>query len=214
MALLAECPICHKKQSVKDKQCHCGENLDKAKRSKKVRFWINYRIPGGKQKREAVGFSVEEARDADGKRRSQKRENRIFDVKPDSRMTFNELTEWYLGLERVKSLARYPILKINLKSFNAVFGNIIVNQLKPEDLEKYQMKRKSDGLADSYIDQQIAMARAMINKLSLKKSSVSVTKTEGHCSLTMMIVRLTKNDLVKKEQKESSEELSQIKATS
>jgi len=44
--------------------------LVKAKKSKRVRFWISYRLPGGKQKREHVGFSIEKARDADGKRRS------------------------------------------------------------------------------------------------------------------------------------------------
>ena len=164
MAVLAECPVCHKKQSTSNRLCECGEDMIKGKKSKRVRYWINYRLPGGRQKREAVGFSVEEARDAEGKRRSQKRENRIFDIKPDAKMSFNELTDWYLKLESVKALARYPILEINLNSFNAVFGDVIVNKLKPVDLENYQAKRKSQGQADSYVDQQIAMARAMINK--------------------------------------------------
>ncbi|MCX5827109.1 MAG: site-specific integrase [Deltaproteobacteria bacterium] len=74
------------------------------------------------------------------------------------------MTKWYLKLESVKALARYPILTINLNSFNQVLGNTIVNQLKPVDLEDYQAKRKAQGQADSYVDQQIAMARAMINK--------------------------------------------------
>ena len=164
VAILAECPICHRKQNASNRLCSCGEDLVKAKKSKRVRFWINYRLPGGKQKREAVGFSIEEARDADGKRRSQKRENRIFDIKPDAKMSFNELTKWYLELERVKVLARYSILKINLKSFNEMFGDTIVNKLKPMDLENYQAKRKAEGQADAYVDQQISMARAMINK--------------------------------------------------
>ena len=29
-------------------------------------------------------------------------------------MTFNELTEWYLNLEKVKNLASYDIIKIKL----------------------------------------------------------------------------------------------------
>ncbi|MEE9913203.1 MAG: site-specific integrase [Deltaproteobacteria bacterium] len=164
MAILAECPICHKKQSASNRLCDCGEDLVKAKKSKRVHYWINYRLPGGKQKRESIGFSIEEAKDADGKRRSQKRENRIFDIKPEAKMSFNELTKWYLDLESVKALARYPILRINLNTFNAAFGNTIVNTLKPVDLENYQAKRKAQGHADSYVDQQIAMARAMINK--------------------------------------------------
>lgn len=164
MATLAECPMCHKKQSVSNRLCDCGEDLVKSKKSKRVRYWINYRLPGGKQKRESVSFSIEEAKDADGKRRSQKREHRIFDIKPEAKMSFNELTKWYINLESVKALARYSILKINLNTFNADFGDTIVNALKPADLENYQAKRKAQGHADSYVDQQIAMARAMINK--------------------------------------------------
>lgn len=116
MTILAECPICHKKQSLGNRLCDCGEDLVKAKKSKRVRYWINYRLPGGKQKRGSVGFSIEEAKDADGKKRSQKRENRIFDIEPDAKMSFNELTEWYLGLEKVKQRAYYPTLTINLNS--------------------------------------------------------------------------------------------------
>jgi len=85
----------------------CGLDLDKAKRSKKVKYWIQYRLPGGKQRKEYVGKSIEEARDADGKRRVQKRENRIFEMLPEANMTFNELAEWYLNLKSVKILASY-----------------------------------------------------------------------------------------------------------
>jgi integrase len=105
IAILAECPICHKKQLVKKKVCSCGENPVKAKRRKEaVRYWIDFRV-NGKSRREYVGYSIEEARDADGKRRGQKRENRIFDMLPEADMTYQELSEWYLGLEKVKALA-------------------------------------------------------------------------------------------------------------
>ncbi len=64
----------------------------------------------------------------------------------------------------MRQRAYYPILKINLNSFNAVFGNTIVNAIKPVDLENYQAKRKAEGLSDSYVDAQIGAARTMINK--------------------------------------------------
>ena len=107
MSILAECPICRQKQSAKNRICRCGEDLVKAKRSKKVKYWISYRLPGGKQRRESIGYSVEEARDAEGKRRSQKRENRIFDMLPEAKLTFRELSVWYLNLKSVKRLASY-----------------------------------------------------------------------------------------------------------
>ena len=38
MAILLECPVCHKKQSIRNKLCNCGENLDRAKKHKGLNF--------------------------------------------------------------------------------------------------------------------------------------------------------------------------------
>jgi len=167
MALLAECPMCHKKQSAKNKLCKCGEDMDKLKRSKKVKFWITYRLPGGTQRREVVPkhpYSIEEARNFESKRRVQKKEKRIFDVKPETTMTFNELKQWYLGLEKVKTLTYYDTLKIYLEKFCREFGNKVVSEIKFTDLENLQARRKAEGKADATIDQEIVIAKGMINK--------------------------------------------------
>ena len=174
MSVLAECPYCHRRQTVKNKKCisrngiGCGADLEKARRAGKVHFWITYRLPGGKQRFEKLtgekATSIEYARDADAKRKVQKRENRIFDIKPETKMTFKELSNWYLGLEKVRSMAYFPTLKIYLKKFNSVFGNTIVNQIKTADLENLQAKRKAEGKADSTVDQELAAARVVINK--------------------------------------------------
>lgn len=37
MAILAECPFCHKKQATKNKVCVCGEDLDNKQKTKKER---------------------------------------------------------------------------------------------------------------------------------------------------------------------------------
>ncbi len=172
MAILAECPLCHKKQRVKNKLCKCGQDLDRAKKSKKVRYWINYLLPNGKQRREPVAsaddpaaYSIEEARAAEGKRRAQKRETpRILQRAPEERMTFQQLTDWYLGQEKVKALAYYPTLCINLNNFNAELGNYIVSQIKLSDIENYQAKRKKAGYSDNYIDHEVGAAKTVINK--------------------------------------------------
>lgn len=165
MAILAECPICKRKQSNKRDLCsYCGENLEKAKRSKRVRYWIDYRIPGGKHRRELVGRSIEKARDAMGKRRAQKREGRIFDMMPKSKMTFNELTEWYLNLKNVRKLKSYPRVKIALKNFNEVFGKTFIRGLKNIDLEDYQYGRERKGRKPATIDMELTIAQTMVNK--------------------------------------------------
>ena len=141
MAILAECPSCHKKQSCRNKICSCSENLDRAKKSKRVRYWIQFRLPDGRQRKEYVSTSINEARDAEGKRRSQKRENRIFDMLPESKIKFNELAQWYQGLKSRKQLASIDRIKLSLKNFNKVFGDYRVNSILLADLQNYQEER-------------------------------------------------------------------------
>ena len=164
MSILAECPACHKRQANKNKLCSCGQNLDKLKRASRVNYWISYRLPGGKQKRESIGTSVEEARDADGKRKVQKRENRIFDILPQANMAFKELSEWYMKLESVRSKKYFWNLELCLKKFNLAFGSRIVADIKTSELEDYQTKRMNEGKAASTIDQEIGAAKAVVNK--------------------------------------------------
>ena len=176
MAILQECPVCNLKQAIKNKKCKCGANLIQFKKSQKIKYWIQFRIPDGhtikdgkriakyKQRKEYVGISIEDAKAADGKRKAQKKEGRVFDMLPESTMTFEELTEWYLELPRLKKLAYYNILKVYLASFNSVFGHLLVKDLKSVDLENYQIQRKDQGKSDSYIDQEIGAARGMVNK--------------------------------------------------
>jgi integrase len=164
MAILAECPICKRRQAVKNKVCVCGENLDKAKRSGRLRYWVQYRLPGGRQRKELVGTSIEEARDAEGKRRGQKREGRIFDMLPESKMTFKELAEWYLELSAVSKLRTLSRVQWCLDNFNAVFGDLLVSSIKPMDLEEYQARREGQGMASATIDLEVGYAKTMIRK--------------------------------------------------
>lgn len=164
MAILQECSICRNKQSAKNKKCNCGADLDKLKKQSKVRYWIQYRLPDGRQRKEFVGYAIEDARIAEGKRKTQKKEGRIFDMLPEAKMTFNELTDWYINLPKKKKLAYYDILQINLNSFNKVFGKKLIKNLKKSDLESYQIQRQDQGKSDSYIDQEIGAARGMIRE--------------------------------------------------
>ena len=176
MAVLQECPICNHKQSIKNKKCRCGQNLDTVKKQGKTRYWIQYRIPNGhtvkegkrvakyKQRKEFVGTSLEDAKAADGKRKTQKKEGRIFDMVPESKTTFNELTEWYLSLTSIQQLNYYQTIVYNLNSFNSVFGDVMIKDVSAEELREYQIMRKSKGLSDSYIDQQVGAAHTMLNR--------------------------------------------------
>jgi integrase len=165
MAILGECPICRKKQSIKNKICKCGEDLVKAKRSKRVKYYITYRLSGGKQRMEVVGYSIWDARAAEGKRKAQKKENpKVLEMLATGKMTFSELTEWYLTLESVKKLATYDRIICTIKNFNRYFGAMCVSDLTLTDLENYQIKRKRKGRAPATIDLEVTIAHIIVNK--------------------------------------------------
>jgi len=164
LAILAECPRCHKKQSIRNRVCECGEDLFKAKRASRLRYWITYRLGGGKQRKEYVGESLGVARDAMAKRAVQKRENKILDVLAERKMSFRGLSEWYLGLERTKNLKWFPTIKTLLAKFLDDFGERIVSSVRPSELEEWQQRRKAQGLSDQSIDLELAVVKAMLRR--------------------------------------------------
>lgn len=191
--ILSECPTCHVKQALKNKFCKCGEDLDKAKRSKRVKFWIKYRLPDGKQKKESVngmegldGYSLADAKTALSKRQVQKAENRILEVLPDSKMTFEELAKWYLKLEKVKALKSFWLVELCLKKFNDEFGDRVVNSVKLADLENFQAKRLKAGKAPATVDHEIGKAKTVIIK-AFENDLVGgdVLKTFSRCKKTL-----------------------------
>jgi len=171
MPVLAKCPTCRRLQSVKNKKCKCGENLVQAKKQKKVMYWIDYTLPGGKARRESVntmegldGYSISDAKDALAKRKVQKHEKRIMDMLPGTTLTFNELFRWYLELPEVKKLRSYNSTVSVLKAFTNEFGNQIVNTILPQELKRYQQKRKAQGLKPSTIDKELRQAQTAIEQ--------------------------------------------------
>jgi integrase len=165
MAILAECPTCHYMAKITNKICKkCSEDLIKARRSKRIKFWVCYRMPGNRKLHYQKCESVEDARALDGKRKVQKKENRYFEMVPENDVTFEELSKWYLDLEVVKGLKMFKVLKIHVKIWNEHFGGLKANCIKKSSIENFRTKMLKTGKSRSYIDQIVGAARAMINK--------------------------------------------------
>jgi integrase len=166
MAILAECPICHTKQSIRNKKCKCGENLDKAKKSGRVFLWVDYRLPSGKQRREpAQTTSIEEAKLFESDRKVLKsKKPEILEQAAGKKMTFSQLGDWYLDLTSVKNLASYSRERVVIENFNKVFGQHLVNKISLDDLECYQDIRRKKELSPRSIDYETGAAFRMLNK--------------------------------------------------
>ena len=115
-------------------------------------------------------YSISDAKDALSMRMVQKRERpELFKTQLEGDMTFNQLTEWFLPFERDRAVAGEISedylyrKKINLNTFNAEFGDMVVNAIQSQDLNRYKAIRKTSGKSDSYIDQELGSAKSMIN---------------------------------------------------
>jgi integrase len=179
MGILVECPLCHRKQSTKNKHCaECGDHLDKQKRNGKARYWVVTRLPGGKQRKEFAGYSVQEARDAEGKRKGQKREGRILEMLPQSRITFGDLAQWYLlnmeaevelteaarekgRVRKGPSRTYYKRFKSCCKTFNETFGDMKTCDIMDEDLKRYCARRER-SVAPITLDSEIETIQSMV----------------------------------------------------
>ena len=163
MAVLAECPKCHRRQGYQKTICiKCGFDLERPRRNQKLRLWIVYRV-NGKQKWEFVGFKVKDAKDAEGKRRVQKREEPNIFAANDNQ-SLEDLIAWYLDLEIVKCKKRFPVTQAYLNQFKNALGNKRVRDLKPIDLENYQLMCEREGRKTATIDQHINAARTVVIK--------------------------------------------------
>ncbi len=163
MAVLIEC-ACHLKQSAKNKVCRrCAANLDKLKKNPTARWWINYRVEG-RQRTEYVGHSRREAIDAMGKRRAQIREHRIFDILPQSKMTFPDLAAWYLALPATKGVRSFNRIKSAIKYAEEYFGDKPLENLQPADVENFIAAKLADGLKPATVNLLFIMAKMVINK--------------------------------------------------
>lgn len=174
MAVFQQCPICRTKQKNSLKKCRsCGEDLVKAKKSNRVKYWICNQIQK-KKKWKHIGVSIAEAQDADGKIRAQKRENPFFDAKDDS-ITFQELGEWYCGLLSVQKKKYFPTIIKRLKQWNITFGNKSIIKLRKSDIENYQASMKDAGLASATIDGRVSIAQMIV------QAAIDDDRISGDC---------------------------------
>ena len=142
--------------------------MDKAKRAKKVKFHITYRL-NGKQKQEFVGYSIEDARSADAGRKTQKRENKLedmLDIQAEGKTTFSELTAWYVEIEETRckavGITSFRRKQDCLNNFNAVFSDTIVRDITLADLENYKLKRLTEGISKRTVDYHLGEVKRMM----------------------------------------------------
>lgn len=163
MSIEVKC-TCKHRCSARRKRCpNCGAELDKLKNRGRLRYVVEWRTPDGKKARHTCSTYAEAAA-LDGEKKDAKIKGKVSKLLPDSRSSFQDLTDWYLGLEKTQELAEYKnkTKQGNLKRFNDHFGAWQPVDLKKSALENFQVSLKKEGLSPSYIDAIIGAARTMV----------------------------------------------------
>jgi len=159
MALLQECPRCKEKLSLKLKteinngekvkrvsrereECpHCGFKLRKACGKA---YWIEYYL-NGKRKRERIGPSKKAAEQRLREVLKQRTEERHIDKDPAAKLTFGELSKWYLELPEVKAKDSYLRDGHFISHLKRLLGEgTKIKDITPGLMEGYQQQRLAE----------------------------------------------------------------------
>jgi integrase len=137
MGLLVECPECKKRNSQKAKTCKCGFAL--AKFSGRV-YWIEW-YQEGQRKRERIGPNKAAADQRLREVLTARTEGRYIKKRPDARILFKDLAQWYLDLDKVRNKRSFDRDKRSVMKLSAFFGNRLLKDITPAQVEKYLHKR-------------------------------------------------------------------------
>ncbi len=141
MGLLAECPKCKKRLSLKKKTCSCGYNIGKAAGKN---YWIEYYL-NGKRKRERIGRSKTAAENRIREVQTAKAEDRHIEKDPTVTMTFGELALWYLQLPEVLAKKSYRRDTEMIRHLKRLLGEETkIAAITTGRVEGYQQKRLSE----------------------------------------------------------------------
>ena len=141
MAILVECRICKRRNSIKHVVCKCGKNLSKT--SGKV-YWIEYYLHG-KRKRERIGKSKPAAENRLRLVQTAKVEGRHIKKNLNAEISLNQLRDWYLNLDEVKQLSSFDRIEVLTRHIMRIYGkNISIDEITPEGVRLYREKEEKN----------------------------------------------------------------------
>ncbi|MFH2203092.1 MAG: site-specific integrase [Elusimicrobiota bacterium] len=99
------------------------------------RWWIGYKLPNGRYRREPVGFKHKQAREVLAKRIGQSVDGREFTERKAMRQKFSALMDWFWSLYGCKY--KSPSWKAYKNRLLARFGNRLVGDISGEDVIRF-----------------------------------------------------------------------------
>lgn len=165
MAMLQECPKCHKRYSLKRKTCSCGFRF--AKTSGKI-YWIEYYVDG-RRKRERIGPNKQAAEQRLRDVLNRRTEGRYIEKAKNIRVTFDDVAKWYCELPQVKAKKSYDRDLLSIRTLSRFFSGKKVSELTLNFVETYRQKRSNEKSCRKHltrpatVNREIECLRHMLN---------------------------------------------------
>jgi len=186
MAVMVKCSQCHKKISVKNAECKCGNNM---KRDRKKLYYVVYTV-NGKKVWEPAGHSLKLARELEVKKRHEATNKRIGIVNKELKnVSFSDFIENQFiphyqmknkGYEKEKS--RFSVVK-------KYFGDIQIKNIVEYDIDKFlkhlQQERK---ISKSTINRYIATIKRMMN-YAIELDIIAINPVRHHKQMQVDNIR-------------------------
>ena len=194
MAVLVECPCCHRKQALKNKTCitkikdadgnisPCGHDLERARRKNKANYWVKIHRKG-EQPWRRIGPSLTTAREEHARIMAA-----LIDERFSPRSKSPHLKDFFESafIPDRENNGKITIAKDKERFKNHLgkrYSKRLLKEITVDDIEKYKTARRKEGAKNSTINRELALLKSIFN-LAIKLRKVDMNPVSIAGSLT------------------------------
>ncbi|MCB9756973.1 MAG: site-specific integrase [Candidatus Omnitrophica bacterium] len=133
--------------------------------NKKTGNWyIDYRLPNGRRRRETIGTSKKLAENVLSKRKVGIAEGKFLDVVKKERIKFEDFAQEYLNIHSKQHKKSWVTDSYHIADLKRFLGGKFLYTITAKDIEDFKIARLKEGVATSTVNRQMGTLRGMFNK--------------------------------------------------
>ncbi|OAQ20349.1 tyrosine-type recombinase/integrase [Thermosulfurimonas dismutans] len=159
MAILKECPECHKRWALKHRKCpKCGVSF------RNPRYYVRVHVGNGQYELKPAGHSLSAAKALEAEIKKLVAERRYTPSKVRGTMTFSEFWRkhyWDYSVKACRNSERWLLRKSEIYEHHLkkVFGNVRLRDITVKMIEEYKARRVSEGAKPGTVNSELAVLK-------------------------------------------------------
>jgi integrase len=141
-------------------------------------YYLDYRF-NGRRVREMVGPNKKVADTIWHKRQSEMAENKFLDKRSDEKIRFKDFARVYLDNYAKVNKGSWQCDERYIKKWAEHFGDKLLVEISPMEIEKYKAKRLAEKASPAYINRELACLKCIFNKAILWKKFYQLNPMKG-----------------------------------